>query len=88
MCSGSMNHFYGHDLVSALLKASYDLSDEVTLDTIRLDHDEAAFRIWRRVFLGWFGVAAQEARQMDGAHIVSGKSPPVVEIVRIRIQTV
>jgi len=47
--SSGMNHLHGHDLVPAVLKATYDLSDEVTLDAIRLDHDEAAFRICRHV---------------------------------------
>jgi len=37
-----MNLFEGDDLEATLLEARQDLSDQVTLNTIRLDHDEAA----------------------------------------------
>ena len=59
-----MNHFHGDDLVPAVLKATYNLSDEVTLDTIGLDHDEATFSIGRSVWHFGRGFASKKRRKV------------------------
>jgi hypothetical protein len=43
MLGSSMLHLHGHDLESTLLETGEDLADEIALDAIRLDHDEAPF---------------------------------------------
>ena len=40
---GGVNHLHGDDLESPLLESAQDLANQVALDTVRLDHDEAAF---------------------------------------------
>jgi hypothetical protein len=43
MCLIGAFHLHGYDLESTILKASEDFANEVALDTIWLNHDEAAF---------------------------------------------
>ncbi|KAF8367448.1 hypothetical protein PRIPAC_85277 [Pristionchus pacificus] len=42
MSLGGSHLLEGDELVAALLEALDDLADESTVDTVRLDHDEAA----------------------------------------------
>jgi hypothetical protein len=43
MFSGGVDHLHGHDLETTFLETSEDLAYEVSLNAIRLDHDETLF---------------------------------------------
>lgn len=66
MFSSCVNHLHTDDLIPAVFEARNDLSDEVTLDTIGLDHDETAFSIRRSVRHWLFCFACQKGREMEG----------------------
>jgi len=61
--SGSrMDHLYGHDLEPPVLKPTDDLPDEVALDAVGLDHDEAALSMCRSAgFVGFLRVALEKS---------------------------
>lgn len=43
MLCGGVDHLYGHDLETTILESGEDLAYDVSLDAIRLDHDETLF---------------------------------------------